>query len=463
MWNNEGIKDTVRRWADLQSPTVLTITRALIFVLGLILVSFVLHTTQIFAYINTSVFIRTGPLHLGEAQNQSIILGPELVTISGERTGFNSNSGEWPPRLEFAILESSGPAFDLYLQCQHQFMTKNESDTLSFYQIAGIHGRPYKEFNGVKGNANLGLGYCKHNSALFLLWHRAYVALYEQIISECAQSLAPRYPATIRADYVNAAKTLRLPYWDWASTPALPEFLQRATCTVRSPEGFRTIQNPLYQYKYPPWAHEGTDPDLPPPSNGSACSLPFTVRSPNKDFVSQPEVANSNLNKVNFRNHTYRFFTSLEGNWDYFATAARWNPRRKDSLEYIHNYVHYSINGTMPNNDCSAFDPVFWLHHAKSNTDRLLALWQAVFPKTFVGSSVNDEGAFSTSPGTVETPDSPLAPFFNAKDREPLTAHMVRSIRDFGYSYPELQGDSQLSEGAVRHKVMQQVTRMYGA
>ncbi len=47
-----------------------------------------------------------------------------------------------------------------------------------------------------------------------------------------------------------AATTLRVPYWDWASTPTLPDVVTDMTTTVNTPYGMQTITNPLYNYTF---------------------------------------------------------------------------------------------------------------------------------------------------------------------------------------------------------------------
>lgn len=41
----------------------------------------------------------------------------------------------------------------------------------------------------------------------------------------------------------------------------------------------------------------------------------------------------------------------------------------------------------------TAFDPMFWFHHV--NVDRQLALYQAVFPDTYMGSCESDTPTFT--------------------------------------------------------------------
>ena len=142
----------------------------------------------------------------------------------------------------------------------------------------GIHGRPFKEWNGVKGlkTFNFG-GYCTHSSVLFVPWHRPYLALFEvcrsnpypktreplltlpqQALYAVAQGVAAKFPAAIRDRHVAAAKILRLPYWDFAMRPpagttAFPGALSAPTITVIDTDGrTKAIRNPLHQFDFHP-------------------------------------------------------------------------------------------------------------------------------------------------------------------------------------------------------------------
>jgi hypothetical protein len=50
--------------------------------------------------------------------------------------------------------------------------------------------------------------------------------------------------------YMDAARSLRQPYWDWASQPSLPAAVTSVNVTVNSPKGPLTIPNPLYSYRF---------------------------------------------------------------------------------------------------------------------------------------------------------------------------------------------------------------------
>jgi tyrosinase len=68
----------------------------------------------------------------------------------------------------------------LYIQALAAFQQVPETDPLSYFQIAGIHGRPYIPWDGVPWNpAAPNIGYCTHDDVLFPTWHRPYLALFE--------------------------------------------------------------------------------------------------------------------------------------------------------------------------------------------------------------------------------------------------------------------------------------------
>ena len=42
-----------------------------------------------------------------------------------------------------------------------------------------------------------------------------------------------------------------MPYWDWASSPAIPNIVNTPSITITTPSGPRTVNNPLYRYTLP--------------------------------------------------------------------------------------------------------------------------------------------------------------------------------------------------------------------
>lgn len=83
------------------------------------------------------------------------------------------------PRLEIRRLQNNADQFNIYLLALEALQKTSQSNKLSYYQIMGIHGVPFKSWDSVQRSSNGGGGYCTHSSNLFPTWHRPYVALYE--------------------------------------------------------------------------------------------------------------------------------------------------------------------------------------------------------------------------------------------------------------------------------------------
>ena len=142
--------------------------------------------------------------------------------------------------------------------------------------LPGIHGVPFIPWNGVEPveGAN-NSGYCTHNSVLFPMWHRPYLALYEvgegsrllrvarltiaqQIMHKMVQAIAEMFTNETQRDlYRRAALDFRIPYWDW-SLPAppgetyFPDVLWTPSVNQFGPNGVQSIRNPLYSYQFHP-------------------------------------------------------------------------------------------------------------------------------------------------------------------------------------------------------------------
>jgi tyrosinase len=177
----------------------------------------------------------------------------QTVTI----TGINTFGVQ--PRLEIRQLEQNTDQWNIFLLGMQRFQKTNQSDLISYYQIAGIHGRPYQPWDGVPSAPGVeGPGYCAHVSNLFLAWHRPYLALFEQTLYQHIVAVVNEFPAGAqRQRYASAALSWRFPYWDWAALPtdggsAYPASMQSPTINVTTPNGTATIHNPLYSYKFHP-------------------------------------------------------------------------------------------------------------------------------------------------------------------------------------------------------------------
>ncbi|PGH15646.1 hypothetical protein AJ79_02239 [Helicocarpus griseus UAMH5409] len=376
------------------------------------------------------------------------------VTIQGVQTGIDEKTGERPARKDITKLQWSGPEWDLYIQALKAFQDgPDREDLLSFWKVAGIHGYPYVSWDGVEGTQNA--GYCSHGSTLFPVWHRPYLAMYEERISHHAQLIANEYPSIVRGIYQKAAEDLRIPYWDWANDPELPKSVIVPELNINTSEGMKTIANPLYNYTLNPTTEQGFP-------NDPLINFPVTVRNPDQNGVSQYDAIQKTLNANGafLRIQTYQLLAS-ENNYTVFSTDAL-QDRGDDynNLENLHGLIHVSVGGNlghMTYTPWSSYDPLFWLHH--TNVDRIVALWQAVHPDSYVQPVANLGGDFMKAPGTMEDAKTPFAPF-----REPsgefYNAETSRHLAPFGYTYPEIE-DWEKTPEELATSVRKQINRLY--
>ncbi|MCJ1243678.1 hypothetical protein MMC30_000875 [Trapelia coarctata] len=140
-------------------------------------------------------------LSLDEAQKQGVVIGPKDVT--GIR-----------PRLDIDTLMITKPdTFNLFLLAVADL--HSDSGKMGWFEVAGIHGYPTRNWDGVEGRSETEdpYGYCKHGSVLFPFWHRPYMAMIEQTIYHAMVKKAEQFSDQKRWDA--AAQHSRLPYWDW--------------------------------------------------------------------------------------------------------------------------------------------------------------------------------------------------------------------------------------------------------
>ncbi|KAI4729290.1 Di-copper centre-containing protein [Aureobasidium sp. EXF-10728] len=401
----------------------------------------------------------------------------DLVNIDGdlmnaERLETRQSTGKIPvtgikgngiqPRMELQTMQAQYPdMFNVFLLGLRSFMQMDQSDPLSYYQIAGIHGRPYVPWDGMGTAPGFGGGYCTHTSNMFLPWHRPYLALIEQELYKHVQQAAQSFPAGATRDkYVAAAQNWRYPYWDWAATPcsgckAFPDIIANQWATVTTPTGVQTIANPLFRY------------DFHPISVSDMVYNPFASWDVTKRYPTSWDASASSQNnllngifansQVNFRDRLYNLFTNYN-NFHQFGDSA-WittSSTNADSLESLHDAIHSSIgnNGHMTYLDYAAFDPVFWLHHVM--VDRSFAMWQTLHSDSYVEPLAAVGSTFTYPAGTVNDVNSGLTPFFKDAAGTNWTSASVRDTTTFGYTYPELQN------GASASSVRSAINRLYG-
>ncbi|PSK46330.1 Tyrosinase [Elsinoe australis] len=376
-------------------------------------------------------------------------------------TGVTNNGVQ--TRLELRTMQREQPdMFNLYLIGLRRMMAVPQQNALSYYQIAGIHGRPYIQWDGEaperrqSDNAQApadgwGGGYCTHVSNIFLTWHRPYLALYEQILYGHVQDAANSFPDDgRRARYQAAARNFRIPYWDWAAQPCAeclpyPKLVSQMYLDIDTPNGRQTLMNPLFRYNFT----NGAPSEL---AYNPFATWQWTRRYPSSWDVNNawsqndliaPQIAN---NQASFRDRLYNLLTgpsnfNMFSNSAWFASSNTANP---DSLESVHDAIHSitGSNGHMTYLDFSAFDPIFFLHHAM--VDRVWALWTATHgganggdTSSYVQQAASTGSSFYYAQGTNINADFPLSPFHRDANRNLWTSNQVKQTSTFGYVYPE--------------------------
>lgn len=354
----------------------------------------------------------------------------------------------------------------LYILGMERLQSIDESDPLSWYQIGGIHGRPYTPYDPAPGSTQRkNGGYCTHSSPLFPVWHRPYLALFEQALAKHVKDIANEYPAAQKQKYVTAAEKFRIPYWDWAYYADPPDVVtKQKEVTLTTPKGQRTLPNPLYQYTFHPKGRrnefgDNFDDEAKYEAWKSTMRYP-TTEGP--DATSQGDLIDANLNRQTsrIRSNTYRLLLSAQAEDYRVFSNNRWSGRRTSrdgfqSVEDIHDGIHVEIgqSGHMGNGDFAAFDPMFMIHHA--NVDRLFAIWQALHPQSYIDNmsrmQQNEAALLSTG----------LTPFRQSKDAF-WTAASARDTRSFNYTYPELEKWASLPPQAKSDRLRTDIMALYG-
>ncbi|KAI1170771.1 Di-copper centre-containing protein [Nemania sp. FL0916] len=359
------------------------------------------------------------------------------VPVIGMTTGFDQATGRPPPRMNINTLDQEGgPMWNLLIRGLDALQNKPEDDIRSHFILAD--GMPYAPYNDVgpdpKGSMR---GYCPHQSPQLISWHRAYLALYEQNFGEAIQRIAVEYTNTTNASaYQDAAQKLRLPYWDWASDPALPPSSVEENVTVGGPDGDMVLHNPLYSYRWQTYPLNGTR------FPGQGSMGPTTTRDGH---------GNSSDILGLVKDSVYRTFSSVT-TYDQMASMAG----SSSSFESPHNVIHNYVGGSFSSLDLTSFDALFMLHHC--NLDRLAAMWTASHDDQLQAASFTSQGLYSTAQGEIITADSPLKPFYQADGKTFHTGKTAQNTEAFGYTYPDIPFNGQ----GRNENIIVQINRLYG-
>ncbi|TEA14849.1 Tyrosinase [Colletotrichum sidae] len=385
--------------------------------------------------------------------------GVVIVLIQQAGTGVIIAIRARPLRRNINDLQASGAQWDLYiLGLAAMQRDEPETEKLSYFQISGIHGRPFIPWNGVQAvSGGSGGGYCPHGNVQFPMWHRPYVALFEQVLGGHIQAIAANYTGSRAQEYKTAADNWRAPYWDWAADGGaqLPPVTTQTTVTVNGPGGQVQLPNPLLGYRWQRFPLNTASEYFPTRGDRNCWGWPQTTRWPNGNGNSRPSLANQELSQDDLKAITYNVFTTATTFETMASTGSTGN-----SFESLHNSVHGAIYAVMAYIEYAAFDPLFMLHHA--NVDRLIAMWQAIHYNNKIQTRTSTSGAlFATAANTPITADSPLKPFYRDTAGNFHTGRTASDIKNFGYSYPEIS-DWNLSPDALARQVTVSVNRLYG-
>ena len=194
---------------------------------------------------------------------------------------------------------------------------------------------------------------------LFLPWHRAYLVSFDHVVRE-------QNPDAV------------LPWWDWTSARAHRTGIPRAYAE----DDVGGDPNPLAG---------GPTPDMPGDPARRTSRNPRQARQLPSMTRPHPEWGLQMSVKEVLALPKFVDFSS--------------------QLQDIHDYVHGWVGGDMGVIATSAFDPLFWAHHAM--IDRLWYLWQLKWGENNI---------------PIDYLDKVLAPF-------PFTVRDVLSIDALGYEY----------------------------
>ncbi|CAM1500554.1 Fc.00g097160.m01.CDS01 [Cosmosporella sp. VM-42] len=173
----------------------------------------------------------------------------------------------------------------IFVLALERFKLKPVNEKLSYFQVAGIHGYPEVAWDNAPapkqdpdptkvkpGDQPFG-GYCNHNGLNFPTWHRPYMALFEQCIWENMKEVIDHWvnnhglPTEEGLDWLAAADTWRMPYWDWARQQsytedfAYPKILVQGPVRIFPPDAVKQYYPPSGLYANPFWGFEIPEKD----------------------------------------------------------------------------------------------------------------------------------------------------------------------------------------------------------
>ena len=178
---------------------------------------------------------------------------------------------------------------------------------------------------------------CQHGTWYFLPWHRMYLALFEDMVRSIIIEL-------------NGPSDWALPYWNYSKDAAA----RAMPAAFTNPVAPFAANNPLYE--------------------------PTRQYDPSGNLILDAKAVaiKGSLNVHKFEGSQLGFGGPDSGGPQHVAVANSFGALESQP----HNVIHDDIGGIMGDPTTSAFDPIFWLHHA--NIDRLWEVWRKADPVNHV-------------------------------------------------------------------------------
>ncbi|EPS37212.1 hypothetical protein H072_9127 [Dactylellina haptotyla CBS 200.50] len=364
-------------------------------------------TEQVFRPQNNQSFGHNDPTSLSGKWGSNHT-GPIIVTGVRERVAL---------RKEIREMIGNHTEFSLFILALHRLQRVPQNIDTSYFALAGIHGAPYKAWDNVNSDGgDPNRGYCAHNDAMFLPWHRPYMALFEQLMWNHARDIVNELPEGAKKQRFQAARDATIPVE-----------------TVHD-EG-QTIPNPLFSYEFTDLnAFSGIEYRW--PGMHHTVRFPTVTRNPgafralgiDEMMKSKEQQWKQKVFKILAEQKDFKLAGTMAVQID-FKLAEKMGIEGSttvhDSIEGVHGEVHVEVgtnlddssaqSGHMFPPEFAGFDPIFWLHHANT--------WGAKFTRPH---------------GTPLDLNTPLKPFRKSAN-EFWTSADVADTKQFGYTYRETQ------------------------
>ncbi|KAK0662965.1 putative tyrosinase [Cercophora samala] len=442
---------------------------------------------------------------------------PDHVVIQGilpnQAPGIRREFTDWAKDPENNIQVS------LFIRALQKFYDIPYTDTLSFFQVASIHGYPgnLKWDNSVappyeRPGDETHYFYCTHNHFNFPTWHRPYMILFEQTVWELMGKVINEdlefHDDADKQAWLEERNKWRLPYWDWAlnSTKGkVPDLFVPSSVNIRVPlaaDGSQpapeNVPNPLSRYQVKvdgvpkkmgdlpgdykvdsvklsdgtvlPWAEcsgtsrwgivPGTPSDKWSEGVNQADKIAPAINNHEWYFSDDDGKPDNDIFKHPVGDLVHRLFSGVK-EWENFSsTRVSKAPSDKDwrqwvSLEYVHNNLHGWIGG-------DGVEAIGHMQNVPSAAfDPIFYMHHCNIDRiTAIWQTLNDKAWFKSSVLAKRE----LYPFRGPREDGKIDYFTSNDVRDwtrFGYQYDLLEHRDGEDEHQYRKRILAFIDRSY--